>query len=59
MEKDREWKEKLEKVEQKHQKVAEELTKKLNSAEAEKSSIHKSYESQNAMMSEHIVELNT
>ena len=58
MEKDREWKDKLEKVEDKHEQVVNDLTKKLKAAEAEKGVITKSFQSQIDMMTEHMAELN-
>lgn len=58
MEKDREWKDKLEKVEGNHEQVVNDLTKKLKAAEAEKGVITKSFQSQIDMMTEHMAELN-
>ena len=44
MEKDREWKEKLDKVEGQHEQALAELSKKLKAAEADKDVITKNYQ---------------
>ena len=44
MEKDREWKEKLDKVQSEHEKALVELNKKLRAAEADKDVITKNYQ---------------
>ena len=44
MEKDREWKEKLDKVQSEHEQALAELNKKLRAAEADKDVITKNYQ---------------
>ena len=44
MEKDREWKEKLDKVQSEHEQALTELNKKLRAAEADKDVITKNYQ---------------
>lgn len=58
MEKDREWKEKFERMSDDKEKLQVELERQLESATSEKMIIKKNYESQLNMMSEQLVELN-
>jgi hypothetical protein len=52
MEKDREWKEKFDKMSTEKEQTTQELEQKLESAESEKMIIKKNYEAQLNMMSE-------
>ena len=58
MEKDREWKEKYDRLVEEKASLTEELETKLEAVQSEKMSIKKNYESQLNMMSEQLVELN-
>ena len=58
MEKDREWKDKFDKMQEEKEKLTTDLQTKLEAAESERQSIKKNYESQLNMMSEQLVELN-
>ena len=52
MEKDREWKDKFDKMQEEKEKLTTDLQTKLEAAESERQSIKKNYESQLNMMSE-------
>ena len=58
MEKDREWKEKFDRMTAEKEQVTADLQGKLTAAESEKMIIRKNYEAQLNMMSEQLVELN-
>ena len=58
MEKDREWKEKFDRMATEKEEITTELQEKLGKAESEKMIIKKNYEAQLNMMSEQLVELN-
>ena len=58
MEKDREWKEKFDRMATEKEDITTELQEKLDKAESEKMIIKKNYEAQLNMMSEQLVELN-
>ena len=58
MEKDREWKDKFDKMQEEKEKTTKNLQTKLEAAESERQIIKKNYESQLNMMSEQLVELN-
>lgn len=58
MEKDREWKDKFDKLSIEKTQVTTQLETKLHKAESEKLIIKKNYEAQLNMMSEQLVELN-